>query len=112
MHCILESTFARIFPFLKLTLEVETRIYINLHNLHTLFVVFLSLSDVSFILVGHSKQCVRRRRTRGVLKIERYAQRLTYRACMGDASSYSWAPVRVGCQNEPCLRGCHIGHRQ
>ena len=29
----------------------------------------------------------------GDLKIERYAQRLTHRAYMGEASSYSWAPV-------------------
>ena len=69
-----------------------TTIYINLHNLHTLLLLFLSLFHNNFILIGHSKQCVQSRRTRGVLKIERYEQRLTHRACMGEASSYSWAP--------------------
>ena len=36
MHYILESTFARIFLFLEIILQLETRImsiYINLHNL-------------------------------------------------------------------------------
>ena len=33
------------------------------------------------------------RRTRGVLKIERYEQRLTHRACMREASSNSCAPA-------------------
>ena len=69
-----------------------TTIYINLHNLHTLFLLVLSLFYNNFILIGHSKQCVQSRRTRGVLKIERYEQRLTHRACMEDASSYSYAP--------------------
>ena len=49
-------TFARILLlFLKLTLQQETRIFIKLHNLHTLFVQFLSLFDYHFILIGHSK---------------------------------------------------------
>ena len=30
--------------------------------------------------------------TRNVLKIKRYAQRLTQRACMGEGGSYLWAP--------------------
>ena len=90
MHYILESTFARIFLFLELILQPETVIYnnlINLHNLHTLFLLFLSLFHNNFILIGHSKQCVQSRRTRGVLKIERYEQRLTHGICMGEASS-------------------------
>ena len=89
MHYILESTFARIFLFLELILQQETHIYNNLHQ----FALFLSLFHNNVILIGHSKQCVHSRRTRGVLKIERYEQSLTYRACMGEASSYSWAPV-------------------
>ena len=75
MHYILESTFARIFLFLELILNQETHIYtiyINFHNLHTLFLLFFSLFHNNFILIGHSKQCVQSRRTRGVLKIERY----------------------------------------
>ena len=32
--------------------------------------LFLSLFHNNFILIGHSKQCVQSRRTRGVLKIE------------------------------------------
>ena len=35
--------------------------------------------------------------TRNVLKIKRYAQRLTKRACMGEGGSYLWAPVET-CQ--------------
>ena len=60
-----------------------TTIYINLHNLHTLFLLFLSLFHNNFVLIGHFKQCVQSRKTCGVLKIERYGQRLTHRACMG-----------------------------
>ena len=29
-----------------------------------------------------------------VLKIKRYAQRLSHRVCMGDGGSWSWAPVK------------------
>ena len=88
MHYILESNFRRIFLFLELTLQRETftSIYISLHDLHTLFLLFLSPFNNNFILIVHSKQCVQSRRTRSVLKIERYAQRLTQ-----EASSYSWA---------------------
>ena len=43
--------------------------------------------DNDFIFVGQSKQCVRMREPRGVLKIKRYAQRLTHRVCMGDGGS-------------------------
>ena len=32
--------------------------------------LFLSLFHNNFILIGHSKQCVKSRRTRGVLKME------------------------------------------
>ena len=85
MHYILESTFARIILFLELILQQETHIY---NNLHTLFLLFLSLLHNNFILIGHSKHCVQSRGTRGVLKIERYEQRLTHRACMEEASSY------------------------
>ena len=97
MHYILESTFARIFLFLELTLQRLTfiSIYINSHNLCALFLLFLSSLDNDFILIGHFKQCVQCQTTREVLKIERYGQRLIHRACMGEASSYSWAP-------EPC----------
>ena len=85
MHYILESTFARIFQFFELILQLEPYIYINLH---TLYLLFLSSLDDDFILIGHFKQYVECRTTRGVLKIERYARRLTHRACMGEASSY------------------------
>ena len=61
MHYILEPTFARIFIFLELTLQQET------HNLQTLHLQFLSSFDKDFILIGHLKQCVQSRRTRGVL---------------------------------------------
>ena len=88
MPYALESTFARIFLFLELTLKQETHIYINSHISHPLFLLFLSSFDKSFILIGHSKQRVQSRRTRGILKIERYAQRLTHRVCMGEQSSY------------------------
>ena len=84
------------FGFLGVPIQQETpiyTIYINLHNLHTLFMPFLSWFDNNVILIGHSNQCVQNRRTRGVPKIERFGQRLTHRACMGKASSYSWAPL-------------------
>ena len=55
----------------------------------------LSSFDNNLIMIGHPKQCVQIRRTRGVLKIERYAQRLTHRACTGEASSNSWSPNNV-----------------
>ena len=45
MRYILESTFVRIFQFLEPTHPQETHIYINLHNLHTLFFVLLFLSS-------------------------------------------------------------------
>ena len=90
MHYILESTFARIFLFLELILQRETHIY---NNLHTLFLLFLSLFHNNFILFGHSKQCVQSRRTCGVLKTERYEQMLTHRAFIGEPSSYSCAPA-------------------
>ena len=70
-----------------------TLIYINSHNLRTLFLLFLSSLDNEFILIGYFKQRVQCRTTRGVLKIEIYWQRLTHRACMGEASSYWWAPA-------------------
>ena len=92
MHYIIESTFVRFFLFLELILQQETHIYNNLHQFATLFLLFLSLFHNNFILIGHSKQCVQSRRTRGVLKIERYEQRLTHRVYMGEASSYSCAP--------------------
>ena len=43
--------------------------------------------DDDFILIGQSKQCARMREPHGVLKIKRYAQRLTDRVCMGDGGS-------------------------
>ena len=91
MHYILESTFARIFLFLEPTLQQETDIYINLHQFAQFaYIVFAILSslDNEFILIGYFKQRVQSRTTRGVLKIEIYGQRLTHRACMGEASSY------------------------
>ena len=57
-----------------------------------MFAIF-SWIDNNVILISHSKQYVQSQRTRGVLKIERYEQRLTHRACMGEASSYSRAPA-------------------
>ena len=39
----------------------------------------LSSLDKDFTLIGPLKQCVQSRGTRGVLKIERYAQRLTHK---------------------------------
>ena len=51
---------------------------------------------MKFILIGYFKQRVHCRTTRGVLKTEIYGQRLTHRACMGEASSYWWAPGK-GC---------------
>ena len=79
MHCILESTFARIFLFLELTLQKETRIYINLH---TLFLLILFSFDNNFISIGHSKRCERSRTICAVLKIKKYARRLTLRDCI------------------------------
>ena len=38
----------------------------------SLFLLFLSSFDNNFVLLGHSKQCLQSRRTRGVLKVERY----------------------------------------
>ena len=43
--------------------------------------------DNDFILIEQSKQCARMREPRGVLKIKRYAQRLTHRFFMGDGGS-------------------------
>ena len=43
--------------------------------------------DNDFILIGQSQQCARMRAPRGVLKIEKYAQRLTRRVCIGDGGS-------------------------
>ena len=63
----------------------------HLHNLHRLVLLFLSTLDNNFILIGPSKQWVQSRRARGVLKLERYTQRLTHRACMGEAISHSWS---------------------
>ena len=95
MHYILESTFASVFLFLELILKQETHIYNDSRQFaqfaHIGFAI-LSLFHNNFILIGHSKHCVHSRRTRGVLKIERYEQRLTHRACIGEASSYSCAP--------------------
>ena len=51
--------------------------------------------DNDFILIGQSKQCARMREPRGVLKIKRYAQRLTHWVCMGDGGSSSFAPEWV-----------------
>ena len=72
------------------TLLRDTHIYINLH---ALLLHFLSSFNINFILIGHSKQGLQSRRTRGILKIERYSQRLTHRACLGEANSYSLAPA-------------------
>ena len=43
--------------------------------------------DNDFILIGQPKLCARMREPRSVLKIKRYAQRLTHRVCMGDGGS-------------------------
>ena len=48
--------------------------------------------ESTFVCIFLYCELVQGRRTRGVLKIERYAQRLAQRACMEEASSYSWAP--------------------
>ena len=95
MHYFLQSPLAGYFLLLELTLQQETHIYTNLHNLQAMFVLFLSSIDNTFILIGQSKQCVQSRRTRRVLKIERYAQRLSHRACMGDATLYSWVTHKM-----------------
>ena len=97
-----ESTFARIFLFLELTLQQETHIYINLQTLicrHCFCYFGRALTITLF---------VQSRRTRGVLKIERYGQRLTHRACMGDASSYSWAPDSVQYKSQWPKHSAHI----
>ena len=52
---------------------------INLHDLNTVLLLHLSSLDNDFTLIGLLKQCVQSRGTRGVLKIERYAQRLTHK---------------------------------
>ena len=52
----------------------ETHICINLHSL---FLLFFSSFD-NFILIAYFKQCLQSRRLRGVLKVERYPQRLTH----------------------------------
>ena len=88
LHYILESTFARIFLFLELIHQQETHIYINLNNFHILVLLFLSSYNNNFILIGHSRECVQSRRTCDVLKIERYAQKLSHRAGMGEESSF------------------------
>ena len=82
MYYILESTFARIFLFLELALQQGTHIYINLHSfaqcticMHCFCYIFLSSFGNIFILIGHSKQCMQSRRTRGVLKIEKYTRK-------------------------------------
>ena len=88
IHYILETTFAPIFLSIFRTnpsaedsqLHKVTSIYaICIHC----FCYFLSSFDNNFIMIGRSKQCTRSQRTRGGLKIERYAQSLTHRACMG-----------------------------
>ena len=88
MHYIFKSTFVCSFLFLELTLQQENQIYINLQNLQTWLLLFLSLFDNNFILIGHSKLWVQRRRTRGVLKIE---------GCRQKGSSYSWAYENSWC---------------
>lgn len=85
-HYILESTLARIFLILDLTLQQGTHLYIDSHALSLLL---LSSFQYNFILIGHSNQSVQSRRNRGILSIERYAQGLTHMACTGEASSYS-----------------------
>ena len=73
----------------------ETNIYINLRLFAQFacifFLLFMYSFDKTFILIGHCKHCALSRRTRGVLKIERYVQRLTHKAFIGEAISYSWA---------------------
>ena len=75
MQWIFESTFARIFLVLERTLEQETRIY----DLNTVLLLYLSSLENDFTLIGLLKQCVQSRGTRGVLKIERYAESLTHK---------------------------------
>ena len=47
VHYVLESIFARIFPFLELTLQQETHIYIHLHQ----FAQFSYIAFASFVFV-------------------------------------------------------------
>ena len=125
MHYILESTFPCFSIFRTNPSEGDS-------HFHPLFCTicigcfcYLSSFDNNCILIGHSKHCVQSRRTRGVLKIERYPLRLTLKACMGEASSYSWAPgfviisdsalLQETCTNSVCLlfkrvRGCEFRH--
>ena len=94
MHYILESTFARILLFLELpflqggfnlprkSVSANVRIQAPAARGEELI-----RHDNDFILIGQSKQRVRMREPHGVLKIKRYAQRLTHRFCMGDGGS-------------------------
>ena len=94
MHYILESTFARILLFIELpflqggfnlpqkSVSANVRIQAPAAKGEERITY-----DNGFILIGQSKQCARMRETRGVLKIKRYAQRLTHRVCMGDGGS-------------------------
>ena len=94
MHYILESTFARIILFFRTNPSGGDSRDINLHQFEqfayivllfsSIFVRQWLYSDWPFKTVGAEPE--------NVLKTERYTQRLTHRACMGDASSYSWAP--------------------
>ena len=43
-------------------------IYVNFHDLHMFSLLFLSSCDNNFIPIGYSQQCVRCRKTCGVLK--------------------------------------------
>ena len=56
-----------------------TSIYINLHDLNTVLLLYLSSLDKDFTLIGLLKQCLQSRGTSGVLKKERYEQRLTHK---------------------------------
>ena len=88
----IESTYLPIFRTNPLAGDSHLHQFTSIRTiLRTLFLLFLPWLDNDFILIGHFKQCVQCRTTLGVLKIERYGQRLTqgYSAYGG---SYSWAP--------------------
>ena len=71
--------------------------------MHCFCFFFLSSLDNDFIFIGHFKQCVQCRTTRGVLKIERYGQRLTHRACMGEAT-----PIDGLLVDDTCGGACKV----
>ena len=118
MHCTLESTFARIFLFLELPFLQEAQFYRenlsqswSLEEFPDLPAITVTFRRDHFMWGKHAAlfwlgilNSAHESSHRNVLKIKRYAQRLTQKACMGEGGSYLCAPDKTNSRSQKAFK--------